>query len=143
MGEVALAESRIDDALREGQAAAALVGNTAAPRLLMADAYVRKNEIDLALENYQAAYGFDHLDPASLVRASAACLAAGRPTSAKAFGEKATQEFPDWAPAWVALGDALVAYQDPPAARRAYEQAKRTKGPVDATAVDRKLSALK
>ena len=142
MGDVALAEGRFDDALREGQIAITLVGNSASARLLVADAYAKKGEIDLALESYQAAYGFDHTNPAALVHASEACLQSSRPTSAKAFGEKATQEFPDYAPAWVALGDALVAYQDPLGARRAYEQSKRVKGPVDAAAVDRKLAAL-
>jgi tetratricopeptide (TPR) repeat protein len=143
MGDVALADNRFDDALREGQIAGGLVSNSAAAKLLVADAYAKKNEIDLALENYQASYSFDHLVPTALVHAALACVAAGRPTSAKAFGEKATQEFPDWGPGWVALGDALVAYQDNAGARRAYEQAKRVKGPVDAAAIDRKLAALK
>ena len=143
MGDVALAENRLDDALREGQAAIALVANSAAARQLMADAYAKKGEIDLALENYQAAYGGDHSNPASLVNASVACLAAGRPTSAKAFGEKATQEFPDWGPAWVAFGDSLVANQDTAGARNAYGRARRAQGPVDQAALERKIASLK
>jgi tetratricopeptide (TPR) repeat protein len=143
LGDIALADNRIDDALKEGQTASGLVTNSAAAKLLMADAYAKKNEIDLALENYQASYSFDHLVPTALVHASQACVAASRPTSAKAFGEKATQEFPEWGPGWVALGDALVAYQDAAGARRAYEQAKRGKGPIDIAVIDRKISALK
>ncbi len=143
MGDVALAENRLDDALREAQAAISLVANSAAARQLMADAYAKKGEIDLALENYQAAYGGDHGNPASLVNASVACLAAGRPTSAKAFGEKATQEFPDWGPAWVAFGDALIANQDNAGGKNAYDRARRAQGPVDQAALERKIGALK
>jgi tetratricopeptide (TPR) repeat protein len=143
MGDVALAENRLDDALREGQAALGLVANSAAARQLLADAYAKKGEIDLALENYQAAYGGDHTNPASLVNASVACLQAGRPTSAKAFGEKATQEFADWGPAWVALGDALAANQDIAGARNAYERARRSQGPVDQAGLQRKIATLK
>lgn len=142
-GDVALAEGRLDEALREGQAALTLVANSAAARQLMADAYAKKGEIDLALENYQAAYGGDHSNPASLVNASVACLAAGRPTSAKAFGEKATQEFPDWGPAWVAFGDSLVANQDTAGARNAYDRARRAQGPVDQAALEHKIATLK
>jgi tetratricopeptide (TPR) repeat protein len=142
-GDVALAENRLDEALREGQAALTLVANSAAARQLMADAYAKKGEIDLALENYQAAYGGDHSNPASLVNASVACLASGRPTSAKAFGEKATQEFPDWGPAWVAYGDALAANQDNAGAKNAYDRARRAQGPVDSASLDRKIGALK
>jgi cytochrome c-type biogenesis protein CcmH/NrfG len=143
LGEIALAENRVDDALKEGTTASGLVTNSALAKLLIADAYAKKNEIDLALENYQASYSFDHLVPTALVHASVACVAAGRPTSAKAFGEKATQEFPEWGPGWAALGDALVAYQDAAGAKRAYEQAKRGKGPVDIAVIDHKISALK
>jgi hypothetical protein len=78
-----------------------------------------------------------------LVHASAACHAAGRDTSAKAFGEKATKEFPEWGPGWVVLGDALVANKDNPGARAAYETALKGKGPVDAAAVRAKLAAIK
>jgi tetratricopeptide (TPR) repeat protein len=143
MGRVALAENKPDDAIKSGQAAIAIMANSAAAKLLVADAYAKKGEIDLAVENYQAAFGLDHADPAALVRASEACRAAGRETSAKAFGEKATKEFPDWAPAWVALGDALVANKEVASARVAYETALKSRGPLDAAAVQRKIAALK
>jgi tetratricopeptide (TPR) repeat protein len=143
MGRVALGEGNADDAIREGQAALAILANSAGGKLLIADAYAKKGEIDLAVESYQAAFGFDHADPAPLVRASEACRAAGRDTSAKAFGEKASREFPEWAPAWVALGDALVANKEIGSARVAYETALKSKGPLDAAAVQRKMAALR
>ena len=143
MGRVALGEGKLDDAIKEGQAALAILANSAGAKLLIADAYAKKGEIDLAVESYQAAFGLDHADPTSLVRASEACRAAGRDTSAKAFGEKASREFPDWAPAWVALGDALVANKEVASARVAYETALKSKGPLDTAAVQRKMAALR
>ena len=141
-GKVALAENRTDDAIREGQAALAIVANSAAAKLLVADGTARKGEIDAALEAYQAAWGLDHGDPTPLVHASEACHAAGRDTSARAFGVRATQEFPRWAPAWAALGDALAAQGEAPGARDAYRKALSLDGPVDVEAVKRKLSNL-
>jgi tetratricopeptide (TPR) repeat protein len=143
MGKVALAENDLDQALTEGKAALGIVANSAQAKLLVADAYAKKGEVDLAVEAYEAAYGFDHGDPSSLVHASLACHAAGRDTSAKAFGDKATKEFPDWAPGWVAFGDALVASKEIPAAKTAYETALKSRGPVDAAAVRAKIAALK
>jgi tetratricopeptide (TPR) repeat protein len=141
-GRLALAEGRPDDAIKEGETASKLMANDQPARLLVADAWAKKGEIDLAVEAYQAAFGLDHSDPAPLVNASAACLAAGRVTSAKAFGVRATKEFPSNGAAWTALGDALAADHDVAAAKTAYETAKRGRG-VDAAAVDRKLSQLK
>jgi tetratricopeptide (TPR) repeat protein len=143
MGRVALAENKPDDAIKEGNAVAAIVANSAHAKMLIGDAYAKKGEVDLAVEAYQAAYGFDHAEPSSLVHASRACHAAGRETSAKAFAEKATKEFPDWAPGWVALGDTLVANKEVASARSAYETALRSRGPLDAAAVQAKLAALK
>jgi tetratricopeptide (TPR) repeat protein len=143
MARVALSEKKLDDAVAEAQAALKIVPNSAPAKRIIADVYAAKGEVDLAVENYQAAYGFDHSDPTSLVRASEACHAAGRETSAKAFGEKATKEFPDWAPGWVAYGDALAGNKDGAAAKAAYETALRSRGPVDANAVRAKLAALK
>ncbi len=143
MGRVALAENDLDQAISEGKAALAIIANSAPAKLIIADAYARKGEIDLAVEAYEAAYGFDHTEPATLVHASQACHAAGRETSAKAFGEKATKEFPDLASAWVAYGDALVGNKEIAAARSAYETALRSHGPVDASSVRAKLAALK
>lgn len=141
-GRVALAEGKPDKAIEEGEAAAKLMPNAAAARLLVADAYAQKGEIDLALEAYQAALGLDRTDPTILVSATSACVAAGRPTSAKAFGRRATQDFPEHAAAFVALGDALVADKDPAGARASYEAAKKLPG-ADVAAIDQKIGALR
>jgi tetratricopeptide (TPR) repeat protein len=143
MGRVALAENDFDQAILEGKAALGIVANSAPAKLIIADAYAKKGEVDLAVEAYEASYGFDHTEPGALVRASQACHAAGRDTSAKAFGEKATKEFPDWAPGWVAYGDALAGNKEVAPARVAYETSLRSRGPVDAAAVRAKLAALR
>jgi tetratricopeptide (TPR) repeat protein len=141
-GKVALAEGHADEAVRAGEAALKIMANSAAAKLLVADGNASKGEIDRALEAYQAAWGLDHSDPTPLVHATEACHAAGRDTSAKAFGLKAAQEFPKWAPAWVALGDALVAQGEKGAAKDAYQKALAADGPVARDAVQKKLSAL-
>jgi cellulose synthase operon protein C len=141
-GRVALAEGRADEALAKGEAAHKLMPNAAAAKLLVADAYAKKGEIDLAIEAYQAAIGLDRSDPTPLLNAARACVAAGRPTSAKAFARRATQDFASHGPAWVALGDALVADKDQAGARKAYEAAKKSRG-VDRAAVDAKLARLR
>ncbi len=143
VGRVALAEGRADDALCAGQKAESLLSNSARARLLVADAYAAKGEIDFAIENYQAAYGLDPSDPSSLVRASVACHAAERDTSARAFGERATHDFPEWGPAWVALGEVFASQGEAALARTAYEAALRAKGPVDSASVRAKLGALR
>ena len=140
-GRLALADGKADDAIKEGEAAAKLMPNVQPARLLVADAWAKKGEIDLAVEAYQAAFGLDHSDPTPLVNASAACLAAGRVTSAKAFGVRATKDFGSNGAAWTALGDALAADRDVPGAKAAYETAKKARG-ADAAALDRKLSRL-
>jgi tetratricopeptide (TPR) repeat protein len=142
LGRVALAEGHADQAVSEGQAALKLVANSAPAKLLVADGNAKKGEVDLALEAYQAAWGLDHGDPAPLVHASEACHAAGRDTSAKAFGLKAVQEFPRWGPAWAALGDALAARGERDAARDAYGKALVGDGPMDSEALQKKRSAL-
>jgi tetratricopeptide (TPR) repeat protein len=142
VGKVALAEGHADEAVHAGQAALKLVANSAAGKLLVADGNASKGEIDLALEAYQAAWGLDHGDPTPLVHATEACHAAGRDTSAKAFGLKAAQEFPKWGPAWAALGDALVAQGEKAAAKDAYQKALAGEGPVARDVVQKKLSAL-
>ena len=141
-GRVALAEGKPDDALKEGEAALKLMPNEGKAKLLVADAYAKKGEIDLALEAYQKASGLDPLDPAPLVNATHACLAAGRVTSAKAFGQRAVIDFPNHASSWVAQGDALAADGNPKAARTAYESAKKAKG-ADLALIEGKLSRLK
>jgi tetratricopeptide (TPR) repeat protein len=142
-GQVALAGKRPDDALKSGQSALKIVPNNAAAVLLTADSYALKGDIDPALEAYQTAWGLDHKDPAPLVHASQACHAASRDTSARAFGAKAAQEFPNWAPGWVALGDALVAQKEAKDAREAYRKALAVPdGSIDRGAVAQKLAAL-
>jgi tetratricopeptide (TPR) repeat protein len=141
-GRLALAEGRADEAVNEGETASKLMPNAQPARLLVADAWATKGEIDLAVEAYQAAFGLDHSDPTPLLNASAACLAAGRITSAKAFGVRATKDFGSSPWAWTALGDALAADRDVDGARGAYESAKKARG-SDAAAIDRKLSRLK
>jgi tetratricopeptide (TPR) repeat protein len=141
-GRVALAENRFDDAIKSGETAAKLMPNEAKGKLLIADAYAKKGEIDLALEAYQSAAGLDHGDATPLVNAGRACLDAGRPTSAKAYGLKATKEFPNHAPAWVLLGDALVVDKDVPAARNAYDTAKKQRG-ANVSDIDAKLTRLR
>jgi tetratricopeptide (TPR) repeat protein len=142
-GRVSLAEGKPDDALKAGQKALSLLTNSARAKLLIADAYAAKGEIDLAIESYQAAYGLDPSDPTSMVRASVACHAAGRDTSARAFGERATHDFPQWGPGWVALGDALAAQGEIAPAKSAYETALKSTGPVDAGSVRNKLFTLR
>ena len=95
LGRVALVDNRPDDAIHAGEAALRLVANSAPAHLLIADGDARRGDIDPALEDYQAAWGLDHSDPTPLVHASQACHAAGRDTSAQAFGAKAAQEFPE------------------------------------------------
>jgi tetratricopeptide (TPR) repeat protein len=141
LGKVVLADSRPDDALKEGETALKILANSASAKLLVADANAKKGELDRALEAYQAAWGLDHGDPTPLVHASEACHLAGRDTSARAFGVKATQEFPDWAPGWVALGDALVGQGEKHAACEAYTKALSLKGIIDRDGVQRKLAS--
>ncbi|MBX3212692.1 MAG: tetratricopeptide repeat protein [Labilithrix sp.] len=141
-GRVALADGKPDAAIEAGQTALKLMPNEGKAKLLIADAYAKKGEIDLALEAYQKASGLDPLNPAPLVNATNACIAAGRLTSAKAFGQRAVLDFPDHAPSWIAQGDALAADGNPKAARSAYEAAKKARG-ADAAVIDGKLSRLK
>jgi tetratricopeptide (TPR) repeat protein len=142
-GRVALAEGRADDALAAGKAATKIIANNAAAVLLVADAYARKGDVDSAVDAYQAAWGFDHRDPSPLVRASEMSHGVQRDTTARAFGAKAVEEFPNCAPAWAALGDALVGQKEIAAARDAYRKALSAgDGTIDRAAVQAKLTAL-
>jgi len=144
LGKVALSQGRVDEAIKDAEAALRVMANSAAAKLLVADGNAKKGELDAALEAYQAAWGLDHSDPTPLVHASEACHAAGRDTSARAFGTRATQEFPKWAPGWVALGDALAAQGERPAARDSYRSAlAASDGTIDKAAVLKKLAALR
>lgn len=142
LGKVMLAEGKADEALAEANAALGILANSAQAKLLVADAYAAKGEVDLALEQYQNAYGLDHSDASPLLHAAAACIKAGRATSAKAYGDKATKDFPVLAAAWVTFGDALVADKEPAQAKAAYEKALTLAG-VDQAAVRAKLGAVR
>jgi tetratricopeptide (TPR) repeat protein len=141
-GRVALADGKPDEAIKEGEVALKLMPNEASAKLLVADAYAKKGEIDLAVEAYQKASGLDPLNPTPLVNAARACIAANRLTSARAFGQRAVLDFPNSAQAWVADGDALAADGNPKAAKTAYENAKKAKG-ADVASIDGKLSRLR
>ena len=142
LGRVALGEGKPDDALAAAQKALAIMANSAPAKLLQADAHAAKKDIDLALEAYQAAYGLDHTNPDVLVHAGRACLDNQRTTSAKAYGDKVTKEFPTHGPGWVLYGDALVADKEGKSAKAAYENALKLTG-VDQAAVKAKLSSIK
>jgi tetratricopeptide (TPR) repeat protein len=142
LGRIALHDGHPDEAIEDGKAALKVMANSASATLLVADGQARKGEIDLALEAYQAAWGMDHGDPTPLVHASEACHAASRDTSARAFGVKATQEFPNWGPGWAALGDALAGQNEKAAARDAYRRALAGDGLADPAGVQAKLAAL-
>jgi tetratricopeptide (TPR) repeat protein len=142
LGKIALTEGHPDEAIENGRAALKVMANSAAATLLVADGQAKKGDLDLALESYQAAWGLDHGDPTPLVHASEACHAGGRDTSARAFGVKATQEFPKWGPGWAALGDALASQTERQAARDAYRKALASDGLPSPGGVQAKLAAL-
>jgi tetratricopeptide (TPR) repeat protein len=143
LGKVALQEGHATEAIEAGREALRIMANSAAATLLVADGEARNGEVDRALEAYQAAWGLDHGDPTPLVHASQACHAAARNTSARAFGVKATQEFPRWGPAWAALGDALASQSEAAAARDAYRKALAGDGLPDRATIESKLAALR
>ncbi len=144
MGRVAFTEGKYDDAINEAKAALGILGNLASAKLLSADSLAAKGEIDLALEQYQSAWAFDRTDPVPLVRAADACRRAGRFTSARAYGDRVTKDFPDYAPGWVAYGDALAADKDVAGAKAAFDKALAApKGVVDKDAVRAKMAGLK
>lgn len=143
LARVYLAERKWDDAIGEAHAALGIVVNHAGAKLAEADALAGKGDIDLAIEQYQNAFGLARTDATPLVHAAVACLAAGRDTTAKGFADRATQLFPKWGPGWEALGDVLLAAKDAAGARHAYETALAGDGPVDRDAVKRKLAGAK
>ena len=143
LGEVHNANGKHAEALKAAAAALKLVGNHAAAKLVEADALAGKGDIDLAIEAYERAHGLARSDPAPLVHAAYASLKGGRPTTARAFADRAVQEFADWGPAWVALGDVHAKAREKKSARAAYKKALKKKGPVDAAEVRRKIAALK
>ena len=141
VGRVALVDGKPDDAIAHARSALGVMASSALAKLLLADGYAQKGDIDLALEQYQAAYGLDRQNPDTLVHAALACIKAGRLTSARAYGTTASKEFPTWGPGWVALGDALAADGDGAAARTAYDKALGARS-IDPAAVRAKIAAL-
>lgn len=129
-------------ALKEAAAALKIVNNHGPAKLVEADALAKQGDIDLAIVAYEKAHGLMRTDPKPLVHAARATLDGGRPTTARAFAERATQSFPGWGPAWEALGDVALAAGDKRTAKRAYQKALGAKGPVDKTQVQKKLAKL-
>lgn len=143
LAQVALHKGRWDDAIKSAEAGRKLVPNAAPAELALADAYAGKGDADLAAEAYQRAFGLDRTDPTPLVRATRACVRAGRPTTARGFADKLISEFPKWAPGWVELGDLLASQNEKDKARVAYETALKGEGEIDREQVNKKLAALK
>jgi tetratricopeptide (TPR) repeat protein len=143
MGRLQLARNEPQKALDNANAALKVVANHAAAKLLQADALAQKGEIDLAIEAYEAAHGYARSNPAPLVHAARACLDGKRPTTAAAFADRATQEFPKWGPAWEISGDVSVEQGEKAAAKAAYQKALSGEGPVDTRKIKAKLAALK
>jgi tetratricopeptide (TPR) repeat protein len=143
LARVAFAEGKDEEASRAAQAALAILTTYAPARVMLGDLSAKKGDVDAAVEQYQLAWAADRTDPAPLVKASKACAAAGLESSAKAWGLKATQEFPTHGPAWVALGDAYVLRHEAASARQAFERALKEGGAIDRAAVERKIASLK
>jgi tetratricopeptide (TPR) repeat protein len=131
-------------ALKEAQAALKLVGNNASAKLAEADAIALRGDIDLAIEAYEKAASYARSNPAPLVHAARASLDGNRPTTARAFADRAVQSFADWGPAWEVLGDVAAQTKDRTAAKDAYKKALGAKrGRIDASSVKKKLAGLK
>jgi tetratricopeptide (TPR) repeat protein len=138
-----VAQARWDDALKEGETAKRLLPTSAVAELAIADARAGKGDIDAAVEAYQRAFSLDRQDPSALIRATRACLAASRPTTARGFADKVTSEFPKWAPAWLALADAAEKQGDKAHVRSALETAMKSDGPIDKDATKKRLEAVR
>ncbi|MBE7481079.1 MAG: tetratricopeptide repeat protein [Polyangiaceae bacterium] len=139
-----VAKGTYDEALKVSATALKLVGNHALAKLAEADAIAGKGDIDLAIEAYEKAASFSRDNPLPLLHAAQACLAQNRPTTARAFADRATQSFADFGPGWVLLGDVAAAAKDRAVAKSAYQKALvAAKGNVDKASVKKKLAALK
>jgi len=143
LGEVYLSKSNPDAATREAHAALSIVANHGAAKLVEAKALSAKGDIDLAIEAFEAAYGFARMDPRVLLDAARACLKGKRPTTARAFAERATEDFPKSSAAWEVEGDVAVVLKEVPLARQAYAKALSGEGPADKDAIRRKLGAVR
>lgn len=142
LGEILLRRGMADEAMKSAEAALRLVSNHARAKLLQADAWSSRGDIDLAIEAWQVSFGLARTNPAPLVHGALGCLANNRPTTAKAFADRATQGFPQWGPGWEAAGDVAAKGGDKAAARSAWQRALTTDGPVDREAVRRKIALL-
>ena len=142
LGEILLRRGMADEAMKSAEAALRLVSNHARAKLLQADAWSSRGDIDLAIEAWQVSFGLARTNPAPLVHGALGCLANNRPTTAKAFADRATQGFPQWGPGWEASGDVAAKGGDKAAARSAWQRALTTDGPVDREAVRRKIASL-
>ena len=138
LGHVRLAQKKWAEALASGTAALKLIPNRSSAELLMADAHAGAGDIDLAVEAYQKAFGLDRSKPVPLIRASAACRAAGRLTTARGFADRAVGDFPKSGPAWAELGDVHRAGGEPARAKEAYRKALSLGG-VDASAIQKRM----
>jgi tetratricopeptide (TPR) repeat protein len=143
LAEVFLLRPNLEEALKQARAALKILPSNGPAKLIEAEALAAKGDIDLAIEEYQAAYGLQRRNPDVLIRAARACAKHGRPTTAVAFAERATDDFPESGPAFDALGDVLVANGDKPAAKVAYAEAVKKSGPAEAAAIKKKIAALK
>ena len=144
LGEIQLRRGQAADALQAAQAALKLVANNARAKLLLADAHAARHDIDLAIEAWQASFNLAHTNPTPLVHGALGCLANQRETTAKAFADRATQGFPQHAPAWDAAGDVAAKAGDKTAARAAWTKAiAATDGTVVRDAIRRKIATLK
>lgn len=142
LGEVLLARGQADQALQSAEAGLKLINNHARSKLLQADAWSAKGDIDLAIEAWQLSFGLARTVPTPLVHGALGCLANSRPTTARAFADRALYSFPNWGPAWEASGDVAAKANDKSAAKAAYQKALTAEGPIDKDAVRRKITAL-
>jgi tetratricopeptide (TPR) repeat protein len=143
LGDVELAQKKPDLALKSAHAALKIAANHGPAKLVEAKALADKGEIDLAIEAFEAAYGLMRTDPMPLVDAARACVKGGRLTTAKAFADRATEDFPNSSLAWETTGDIDVAQKDKVAARQAYDKALSSDGTADKDAIRKKIASLK
>lgn len=144
LAEVLVKKKAWDEALKESAAALKIVNNHAGAKLAEADALAGKGDIDLAIESYEKATAWARTSPEALIHAARASLDGGRPTTARAFADRATQNFGEFGPSWVVQGDVAAATKDVPAAKNAYKKALAAKqGTIDKAAVKKKLASLK
>ena len=143
VGEIHIAKKQPDLALKSANEALKVVANHGPAKLVEAKALALKGDIDLAIEAFQAAYGFSRTDPTVLIEAARACIRGGRLTTAKAFADRSTEDFPKASASWETEGDVAVALKDNAFAKQAYGKALAGEGPADKEGIRRKLAALK